>query len=201
MLTFMMEKNLRLVLETAKGGGMDDAITVALKLGPGRASVAPVKPAPAPGWIGCIRGSLAHGWVMAFSFTLPSPILSALTTVALHMSDIDLQNSPVTLSDRAARRISRILAKEQAGTVLRISVSGGGCSGFQYEYHLVQEDAAPDDLVLARDSAKVLIDQLSLEFMAGAEIDYVDDLIGQSFQIRNPNAVASCGCGTSFAVA
>jgi len=138
---------------------------------------------------------------MAFSFTLPSPILSALTTVALHMSDIDLQNSPVTLSDRAARRISRILAKEQAGTVLRISVSGGGCSGFQYEYHLVQEDAAPDDLVLARDSAKVLIDQLSLEFMAGAEIDYVDDLIGQSFQIRNPNAVASCGCGTSFAVA
>ncbi|MCW5722894.1 MAG: iron-sulfur cluster assembly accessory protein [Devosia sp.] len=106
----------------------------------------------------------------------------------------------VTLSDRAARRVSRILAKEPAGTVLRISVAGGGCSGFQYEYNLVQEGPTADDLVLAKGDATVLIDSLSLEFMGGAEIDFVDDLIGQSFQIKNPNAVASCGCGTSFAV-
>lgn len=117
------------------------------------------------------------------------------------MSDLDVQDRPVSLTDRAARRIGRILAKEPAGTVLRISVSGGGCSGFQYEYNLVQEAPASDDLVLSKESAKVLIDSLSLEFMTGAEIDYVDDLIGQSFQIKNPNAVASCGCGTSFAVA
>ena len=84
---------------------------------------------------------------------------------------------------------------------LRVAVSGGGCSGFQYEYKLVQEVATPDDLVLAKDNATVLIDSLSLEFMGGAEIDYVDDLIGQSFEIRNPNAVAGCGCGTSFAIA
>ena len=117
------------------------------------------------------------------------------------MTELALASKDVSLTERAARRIGRILAKEPEGTVLRISVSGGGCSGFQYEYNLVQDKPANDDLVLARDTATVLIDSLSLEFMGGAEIDYVDDLIGQSFQIRNPNAVASCGCGTSFAVA
>jgi iron-sulfur cluster assembly accessory protein len=107
----------------------------------------------------------------------------------------------VTLTERAARRIGRILSKQPDGTALRISVSGGGCSGFQYEYAVVPDAANEDDVRLARDNAKVLIDSLSLEFMGGAEIDFVDDLIGQSFQIRNPNAVASCGCGTSFSVA
>ena len=117
------------------------------------------------------------------------------------MSDAALASNPVVLTDRAAKKIGRVLAKQPAGTVLRIVVAGGGCSGFQYEYKIVQEKPANDDLVLAKDGATVLIDALSLEFMGGAEIDYVDDLIGQSFQIRNPNAVASCGCGTSFSVA
>jgi iron-sulfur cluster assembly accessory protein len=112
-----------------------------------------------------------------------------------------LAPNPVVLTDRAAKRIGRILEKQGPGTVLRIAVAGGGCSGFQYEYNLVKEAPAEDDLVLSKDNATVLIDPLSLEFMGGAEIDFVDDLIGQSFQIRNPNAVASCGCGTSFAVA
>ncbi|MEQ1900741.1 MAG: iron-sulfur cluster assembly accessory protein [Devosia sp.] len=117
------------------------------------------------------------------------------------MTEAALAPNPVRMTDRAAKRIGRVLAKQPAGTVLRIVVAGGGCSGFQYEYRLVQEQPANDDLVLATDEATVLIDPLSLEFMGGAEIDYVDDLIGQSFQIRNPNAVASCGCGTSFSVA
>jgi len=117
------------------------------------------------------------------------------------MSDLALAPNNVVLTDRAAKRIGRILSKQGEGTVLRIAVAGGGCSGFQYEYNLVKETPKADDLVLAKDSATVLIDSLSLEFMGGAEIDYVDDLIGQSFQIRNPNAVAGCGCGTSFAVA
>lgn len=117
------------------------------------------------------------------------------------MTDAALADSPsVTLSDRAAKRVARILSKEPDGTVLRISVAGGGCSGFQYEYNLVQETAGDDDLVLQKGEATVLIDSLSLEFMGGAEIDFSDDLIGASFQIKNPNAVASCGCGTSFAV-
>jgi iron-sulfur cluster assembly accessory protein len=117
------------------------------------------------------------------------------------MNHIAVTPRDVTLTDRAVRRIGRILSKEPAGSSLRIAVSGGGCSGFQYEYNIVQDTPAADDLVLARDAARVLIDELSLEFMAGSEIDFVDDLIGQSFQIKNPNAVASCGCGTSFAVA
>lgn len=116
------------------------------------------------------------------------------------MSETQIAPNEVVLTERAARRIKRIVAKEEPGTVLRISVAGGGCSGFQYEFNLVREEPGEDDLVLTRDEATVYIDSLSLEFMGGAEIDFVDDLIGQSFQIRNPNAVASCGCGTSFAV-
>ena len=117
------------------------------------------------------------------------------------MSEAAVASNDVVLTDRAARKIGRILAKQGEGTVLRIVVAGGGCSGFQYEYKLVKEVPANDDLVLSKENATVLIDSLSLEFMGGAEIDYVDDLIGQAFEIRNPNAVASCGCGTSFAVA
>ncbi|WP_350334167.1 iron-sulfur cluster insertion protein ErpA [Coralliovum pocilloporae] len=105
----------------------------------------------------------------------------------------------VQLSDRAARRIAAILSGEKDATVLRISVSGGGCSGFQYNYDLVTE-RNDDDTVLERDGAVVLIDPVSAVYMDGSEIDFVDDLIGQSFQIKNPNAVASCGCGTSFSI-
>lgn len=117
------------------------------------------------------------------------------------MTEAALAPKDVVLTDRAARRIGKILAKQGEGTVLRIVVAGGGCSGFQYEYKLGKDSPAADDLVLTKGDATVLIDSLSLEFMGGAEIDYVDDLIGQSFEIRNPNAVASCGCGTSFALA
>jgi iron-sulfur cluster assembly accessory protein len=106
----------------------------------------------------------------------------------------------VTLSDNAVRRIAKILAAEPAGTSLRVSVVGGGCSGFQYRYDLVRDPPASDDIVLSRDGARVLIDAISLDYMGGSEIDFVDDLIGQSFQVRNPHAVAACGCGTSFSI-
>jgi len=105
----------------------------------------------------------------------------------------------VTLSDRAAKRIARILSGEPGGTALRISVSGGGCSGFQYGFDL-DRTRAPDDVVIERDGATVLIDTISLPYMGGSEIDFVDDLIGQAFKINNPNATASCGCGTSFSI-
>jgi len=111
-----------------------------------------------------------------------------------------MDQGSVTLSDRAVRRIAKILAAEPAGTALRVSVEGGGCSGFQYRYDLVRDPPRAEDVVLARDGATVLIDTLSLDYMGGSEIDFVDDLIGQSFQIKNPNAVASCGCGTSFSI-
>ncbi|MBB5754146.1 HesB/IscA family protein [Prosthecomicrobium pneumaticum] len=106
---------------------------------------------------------------------------------------------PVTLSERAARRVARILSKEPAGAALRVSVAGGGCSGFQYVFD-IDRDRAEDDFVIEAPGATVLIDSVSLPYMEGSEIDFVDDLIGQSFQIRNPLATASCGCGTSFAL-
>ena len=105
----------------------------------------------------------------------------------------------ITVSERAVRRIGEILAREQAGAMLRISVEGGGCSGFQYKFDIEREQAA-DDLVLAQHGATVLIDPVSQQYMAGAEIDFVDDLIGASFKINNPLAAASCGCGTSFSL-
>jgi iron-sulfur cluster assembly accessory protein len=105
----------------------------------------------------------------------------------------------VTISARAARRIGEILNGEPAGSMLRVSVEGGGCSGFQYKFDIEREKAA-DDILIARDGAAVLIDSISLNYMAGAEIDFVDDLIGASFRINNPKATASCGCGTSFTI-
>jgi iron-sulfur cluster assembly accessory protein len=106
---------------------------------------------------------------------------------------------PVRLSERAARRIAEIVAGEPATPLLRVSVEGGGCSGFQYKFDLVAASEA-DDLVIERGAARVLIDPVSLEYLGGSEIDFVDDLIGQSFKIHNPNATASCGCGTSFSL-
>jgi iron-sulfur cluster assembly accessory protein len=105
----------------------------------------------------------------------------------------------VTVSARAARRIGEILQGEPAGAMLRVSIEGGGCSGFQYKFD-IDSTKADDDIVIAKDGATVLIDPVSLNYMAGAEIDFVDDLIGTSFRVNNPKATASCGCGTSFTV-
>ena len=105
----------------------------------------------------------------------------------------------ITLSPRAASRIAELIARETAPTLFRVSVEGGGCSGFQYRFDLVTE-TAPDDLLIERDGARVVVDPVSLPFMQGSEIDFVDDLIGSSFRINNPIATASCGCGTSFSV-
>jgi len=105
----------------------------------------------------------------------------------------------ITLTDRAVARINQVLSKEGAGAMLRISVNGGGCSGFQYAFD-VDRDRQDDDVVVERDGAVVLVDPVSLQYMDGAVVDFVDDLIGQSFKIENPHATASCGCGTSFAL-
>ena len=105
----------------------------------------------------------------------------------------------ITVSERAARRIGEILKSEGNGAMLRISVEGGGCSGFQYKFD-VERAKTDDDLVIEQDNAVVLVDSASQPFLAGSQVDFVDDLIGQSFQIRNPHATASCGCGTSFAL-
>ncbi len=103
------------------------------------------------------------------------------------------------MTDRAARQISRILGREPPGTMLRVSVEGGGCSGFQYKFDVDRMQSA-EDIAIIREDVTVLIDQVSLAYLAGSEIDFVEDLIGAAFRINNPQATASCGCGTSFSI-
>ncbi|HRK24700.1 MAG TPA: iron-sulfur cluster insertion protein ErpA [Beijerinckiaceae bacterium] len=107
--------------------------------------------------------------------------------------------SDVSVTPRAARRIAAILKDEVAGAMLRVSVKGGGCSGFQYAFE-VEPRAATDDLSIVQDGVTVLVDPTSLPFLKGAAIDFVDDLMGASFRVNNPNATVACGCGTSFSI-
>ena len=108
-------------------------------------------------------------------------------------------NQSFSVTERAAKRIKAILASEPSDAKLRVSVSGGGCSGFQYGF-AVETASAEDDIRIERDGAIVLIDPTSLPFLEGSTLDFVDDLMGQSFRVENPNATASCGCGTSFSI-
>ena len=105
----------------------------------------------------------------------------------------------VTVTDRATQKIAAILSKEAPGAMLRVSVEGGGCSGFQYKFD-VERDRADDDVTIDRGGVTLLVDSVSLQYLAGSEIDFVDDLIGASFKVNNPNVTASCGCGTSFSL-
>ena len=115
------------------------------------------------------------------------------------MAEITAQDR-ITMSERAARRIQEIMTEEQnAGIMLRVAVGGGGCSGFQYSFTF--DDARnDDDRVIERDDARIVVDEMSWDFLSGAEIDFVEELIGAFFTIRNPNASSTCGCGTSFAM-
>ncbi len=105
----------------------------------------------------------------------------------------------IELTDNAARRIVDILAKEPAGAAFRVGVDGGGCSGFKYSFAI---DPAPgaNDLRIEKNGALVVVDETSLAYLQGARVDFVDDLMGQSFHIDNPNASSSCGCGVSFSI-
>jgi iron-sulfur cluster assembly accessory protein len=109
------------------------------------------------------------------------------------------QHDGVRLSASAAKRIAKITAEQPPGTMLRLEVIGGGCSGFSYRFGFA-EKANADDTVIERDGVKAVVDEASLPFLAGSEIDYVEELIGASFKVQNPNATAGCGCGTSFSV-
>jgi iron-sulfur cluster assembly accessory protein len=132
----------------------------------------------------------------------PDPVEAERSGTYLPLKDdgkLDTGMSEISLTERAARRINEIMAVEPSGSMLRISVNGGGCSGFQYAFD-VERNRQAEDIVIERDGATVLVDQVSLPFLEGSTVDFVDDLIGQSFKIQNPHATASCGCGTSFSV-
>jgi iron-sulfur cluster insertion protein len=115
------------------------------------------------------------------------------------MSDVTSERR-ITISDSAARRIAALKTQEAAeGAFLRIAVSGGGCSAFQYglSFH---EERNPDDVVFEHGGVRVVVDEVSLDLLNGSEVDFVEDLMGASFQIKNPNAASSCGCGNSFSI-
>ncbi len=116
------------------------------------------------------------------------------------MTDTNTQTQAnVVLTANAARRITLLAATEADAKLFRVSVEGGGCSGFQYKFDLVGEPES-GDLVIEREGARMLIDPVSFDYLKGSEIDFVDDLMGATFRVRNPNAQSSCGCGTSFSL-
>ncbi len=104
-----------------------------------------------------------------------------------------------SVSERAARRIAEIVGGEAPSAALRVAVLAGGCSGFQYKFEL-DGTALPDDVVVPAEGARVVVDPASLDLLGGAELDYVETLMGAHFTVRNPNATSACGCGTSFSI-
>jgi len=108
--------------------------------------------------------------------------------------------APFAVTDAAAARIVKISQGEPAGTKFRVSVLGGGCSGFQYHFDFDAAAAASDDLVIAKNGSVVIVDETSLELLAGSVLDFVETLGSAGFEIKNPNATAKCGCGNSFSV-
>ena len=110
-----------------------------------------------------------------------------------------MTTTDITLSFSAAQRIRALGQAEGRSVMLRVAVEGGGCSGFQYQFDLVDQPQ-DDDLKIERDGAAALVDVISLALLKGSEIDYVDELAGAEFKIRNPNAKSSCGCGVSFSI-
>lgn len=116
------------------------------------------------------------------------------------MSEIKARPAPLTVTASAARRIGAIIEGEgRPELFLRVSVGGGGCSGFRYEFAL-DDKSEPDDVAVERDGVRVVVDGMSLMYVLGSELDFVEDLTGSYFKMSNPNATAGCGCGSSFAI-
>ena len=127
--------------------------------------------------------------------------MSAQTETFLDASSgMTLIDAPVTVSEAAGERVATVLAKSPGKRALRVSVEGGGCSGFSYKFDLTEREPNADDQVIERAGGTVYVDPVSAMYMGGSEIDYVEEFLGKSFQVRNPNATANCGCGTSFSI-
>lgn len=110
-----------------------------------------------------------------------------------------MTDTAFSVTDSAAQRIALLASREAKPVMMRVAVLGGGCSGFQYSFSF-EESGNDDDLVIERNGAAVLVDSTSLELLKGSQLDYVNEMVGASFQVKNPNATSSCGCGNSFSV-
>ena len=112
---------------------------------------------------------------------------------------VDMSETSFSVSQSAAKRIAFLASREAKPVMMRVAVLGGGCSGFQYNFSF-EEQRNEDDLLIERDGATVVVDSTSLELLKGSELDYVEEMVGSAFQVKNPNATSSCGCGNSFSV-
>jgi iron-sulfur cluster insertion protein len=110
-----------------------------------------------------------------------------------------MSDTSFSVSESAAKRIAFLASKEAKPVMMRVAVLGGGCSGFQYNFSF-EEQSNDDDLLIERNGARVVVDATSLELLKGSELDYVEEMVGSAFQVKNPNATSSCGCGNSFSV-
>jgi iron-sulfur cluster insertion protein len=110
-----------------------------------------------------------------------------------------MSETTFSVSESAARRIAFLAARESKPVMMRVAVLGGGCSGFQYNFSF-EEQKNEDDLLIERNGAAVVVDATSLELLKGSELDFVEEMVGSAFQVKNPNATSSCGCGNSFSV-
>lgn len=110
-----------------------------------------------------------------------------------------MSETTFSVTDSAAKRIAFLAGKEPKPVMMRVAVLGGGCSGFQYNFSF-EEQRNEDDLLIERGGASVLVDSTSLELLKGSQLDYVEEMVGAAFQVNNPNATSSCGCGNSFSV-
>jgi iron-sulfur cluster insertion protein len=110
-----------------------------------------------------------------------------------------MSETSFSVTDNAAKRIAFLASREAKPVMMRVAVLGGGCSGFQYDFSF-DAQRNEDDLLIERNGATVVVDSTSLELLKGSELDYVEEMVGSSFQVRNPNATSSCGCGNSFSV-
>lgn len=110
-----------------------------------------------------------------------------------------MQKNNISISKKAAEKIKNIIISEKKDLMLKISVLGGGCAGFSYKFDLVN-NSEQGDIIIEEYGAKIIIDEVSIPYIQGSVIDYKNDLIGQSFEIKNPNATSECGCGTSFSL-
>src|SRR4051812_1535707 len=208
MIALVEDEHLGLVGEPAERGRMDDSVAVppegaaAGALGFGKAPAAASRRIRRKRRAGerCNRHGFELDWPMIGALlTLAAGALNYQPATGARMPPGQPMTTDVTITDRAARKIGEILKSEPSGAMLRLSVLGGGCSGFQYKFD-VERDKAEDDVTIVRDGVTMLVDSVSLQYLAGSEVDFVDDLIGASFKVNNPKAKASCGCGTSFSL-
>ena len=186
MIALMIHKHLRFIFKTAEGGGMDDAVAVALETAARIALRLSKKPPTA--FFGRTRVH-CRGLVLHIGHETH------------YIRLMEQSNEPFTMTPAAAKRIAYLLSDEPEGTAFVVSVLGGGCSGFQYHFDLKTKPAEEGDLALEDSGAKVIVDSVSLNLLKGSWLDYEDDLASAGFVIKNPNATAKCGCGNSFSVA